>query len=164
MGNEPPPPPPSWFEGYVMAFYRQCALFFCELRDVRNCFHTEVDTELTPDRKRCRRCKRMGYSAAEPCLTCENHGCTPAGYSDRLKRREWAVYDRFVVEAAQWALDQKSADDKLAMKRQKQEEDKRLEREARRASALESMMPLCLRCAACFHLDFGILGQEPEQM
>ena len=64
MGNEAPPVPPSWFEDYVMAFYRQCAPFFFELRDVRDCFHAEVDMELTPERKRCRRCKRKGYCAA----------------------------------------------------------------------------------------------------
>ena len=56
---------------------------------------------------------------AEPYLTCESHGWPPAGYYDRLKRLEAPVYDKFAAEAAQWALDWKSAEDKLAMERQK---------------------------------------------
>ena len=164
-GIETPPLPPSWFEDHVMEFYSRSVPFAYELRDVRDSFYDEVvDKELTPERKRCRRCKREGYCVAEPYLTCESHGWPPAGYYDRLKRLEAPVHDKFAAEAAQWALDWKSAEDKLAMERQKQEEDKRREREARRVQALESVVPLCLRCASCFHLDFGFFGQGPEQM
>ena len=97
-------------------------------------------------------------------LTCERHEWPPADYYDRLKRLTTVVYDKFAAEAAQWALDRKSADDKLAREWQKQEDYNRREREARRVQALESVEPLCLRCASCFHLDFGFFGQGPEQM
>ena len=163
-GIETPPLPPSWFEDHVMAFYSRSDTFRAELRDVHDSFHAEVINELTLARKRCRRCKREGHCVAEPDLACERHDWPPEDYFDRLKRLEAPVYDKFAAEAAQWALDRKSADDKLAMERQKQEEDKRLERVARQVQALESMEPLCLRCASCFHLDFGVLGQGPEQM
>ena len=81
-----------------------------------------------------------------------------------MKRLEALVYDKFAAEAAKWALDRKSADDMLARERQKQEDYNRHEREAWRVQALENVVPLCLRCASCFHLDFGFFGQGPEQM
>ena len=163
-GIQTPPLPPPWFEGHVLAFYSRSEAFNSELRALQKPFHAEVDKEQTTERKRCRRCKKEGYSAAEPYMICERHEWPPADYSDRLKRLEAPVYDKFAAEAAQWALDQKSADDRLERVRQRQEDCARHEREARRARTLESMEPLCLRCAFCFHLDFGFTGRGPEQM
>ena len=163
-GIETPPLPPSWFKDHVVEFYSRSVPFISELRDVRNSFHAEINNELTLARKRCRRCKREGHCVAEPDLACERHDWPPDGYIGRLKRQEASVYDKFAAEAAQWALDRKSADDKLAMERRKQEDYNRHEREARRVQALESVEPLCLRCASCFHLDFGFFGRGPEQM
>ena len=119
------------------------------------------------ERKRCRQCKKEGYSAAEPYMTCQRHERLPASYFDRLQRLEASLYDKFAAEAAQSALDQKSAKDKQERDMrdmQRQEDLARHEREAQLARTLESMEPLCLRCAFCFHLDFGFTGRGPEQM
>ena len=42
---------------------------------------------------------------------------------------------------------------------QRQEDLARHEREAQLARTLESMEPLCLRCARCVDLDFGVIGR-----
>ena len=163
-GIQTPPLPPSWFQDNVMAFYSSSEAFNSELRAMRKTLDDEVDKEQTTDRKRCRQFKKQGYSAAEPYMTCQRHERLPASYLDRLQRLEASLYDKFAAEAAQWALDQKSNNDKQERWRQMQEDCARQQREARRARTLESMEPLCLRCAFCFHLDFGFTGRGPEQM
>ena len=119
---EPPPLPPSWFQDNVLAFYSSSEAFRSQLRALRKTLDDEVDEEQTTQRKRCRQCKKQGYSTAEPHMSCRAHMWLPAGYVAKVKQLEASLYDKFAAEAAQAALDRKSAEDKQARDKQREED------------------------------------------
>ena len=161
---EPPPLPPSWFQDNVLAFYSSSEAFRSQLRAMRKTLDDEADEEQTYQRKHCRQCKKQGYSTDEWHLSCCVHLWLPEGHIAKVKQLEASLYDKFAAEAAQAALDQKSAEDKQARDKQREEDYARREREAQLALTLETMEPLCLRCARCVDLDFGVIGRTPDQM
>ena len=164
MGAPEPPPSPPWFRDNVLAFYRSSEAFRSQLRAMRKTLDDEADEAQTYQRKHCRQCKKQGYSTDERHLSCRVHMWLPEGYVAKVKQLEASLYDKFAAEAAQAALDQKSAEDKQARDRQREEDRARREREAQLARTLETMEPLCLRCARCVDLDFGVIGRTPDQM
>ena len=161
---EPPPLPPSWFQDNVLASYSSSEAFRSQLRAMRKTLDDEADEAQTYQRKHCRQCKKQGYSTDERHLSCRVHMWLPEGYVAKVKQLEASLYDKFAAEAAQAALDQKSAEDKQARDKQREEDYARREREAQLALTLETMEPLCLRCARCVDLDFGVIGRTPDQM
>ena len=161
---EPPPLPPSWFQDNVLAFYSSSEAFRSQLRAMRKTLDDEADEEQTYQRKHCRQCKKQGYSTDEWHLSCRVHLWPPEGHIAKVKQLEASLYDKFAAEAAQAALDRKSAEDKQARDKQREEDYARREREAQLALTLETMEPLCLRCARCVDLDFGVIGRTPDQM
>ena len=164
MGAPEPPPLPPWFRDNVLAFYRSSEAFRSQLRAMRKTLDDEAEEAQTYQRKHCRQCKKQGYSTAERHLSCRAHMWLPEGYVAKVKQLEASLYDKFAAEAAQAALDRKSAEDKQARDKQREEDYARREREAQLALTLETMEPLCLRCARCVDLDFGVIGRTPEQM
>ena len=164
MGAPEPPPLPPWFQDNVLAFYRSSEAFRSQLRAMRKTLDDEAEEAQTYQRKHCRQCEKQGYSTDEWHLSCRVHLWPPEGHIAKVKQLEASLYDKFAAEAAQAALDQKSAEDKQAMDRQREEDYARREREAQLALTLETMEPLCLRCARCVDLDFGVIGRTPEQM
>ena len=161
---EPPPLPPSWFQDNVLAFYSSSEAFRSQLRAMRKTLDDEAGEAQTYQRKHCRQCKKQGYSTDEWHLSCRVHLWPPKGHIAKVKQLEASLYDKFAAEAAQAALDRKSAEDKQARDKQREEDYARREREAQLALTLETMEPLCLRCARCVDLDFGVIGRTPDQM
>ena len=76
-GIQTPPLPLSWLQDNVVAFYSSSEAFNSELRAMRKTLDDEVDKEYTTERKRCRQCKKEGYSAADPYMTCQRHERLP---------------------------------------------------------------------------------------
>ena len=148
----------------MLAFYRSSEAFRSQLRAMRKTLDDEAGEAQTYQRKHCRQCKKQGYSTAEPHLSCRAHMWLPEGYVAKVRQLDASLYDKFAAEAAQAALDQKSAEDKQARDKQREEDYARREREAQLALTLETMEPLCLRCARCVDLDFGVIGRTPDQM
>ena len=164
MGTPEPPPSPPWFRDNVLAFYRSSEAFRSQLRAMRKTLDDEAEEAQTHQSKHCRQCKKQGYSTDEWHLSCRVHMWLPEGHIAKVKQLEASLYDKFAAEAAQAALDRKSAEDKQARDKQREEDYARRDREAQLALAFETVEPLCLRCARCVDLDFGVIGRTLDQM
>ena len=150
---------PLWLENitedYVDEFFRSSQAYHSALGARSRPINQEAEQSIDYERSRCRACKKEGWRKTFPHFNCDKHDTWDDKYHAQLKRVEESLRDEFAAQAAQAALDRKSAEDERA----REEAEAARAWEERRARATD----LCLRCKACINEGFG-LWQKSENM
>lgn len=146
---------PRWFQDFVYKF-------ICSSEANRSA----LEVHKHPIIQEAKALNRSGVDAAPARRAGAKRSVSPAAksmtwdckYYEQLKRVEDSLFDKFAAQAAQAALDRKSAEDARARREEQQEAEEARARQEQRARVFETMKPLCLRCSACFDTDFGVTG------